>query len=83
MYLRRVLAAEARDRTLDGVEQRRIAPQPGRLDAPIPVELPRERAQVPYGMKLPDRALRPSTGARHRDACLEALALYGLNESPC
>ena len=39
-----------------------------------------ERAQVPYGMKLPDRALRPSTGARHRDACLEALALYGLNE---
>ena len=39
-----------------------------------------ERAQVPYGLKLPERALPPSTGARHRDACLEALALYGLNE---
>lgn len=39
-----------------------------------------ERAQLPYGLKLPGHSLPPLTGARHRDACLEALALYGLAE---
>ena len=39
-----------------------------------------ERAQVPYGLKLPTRSLRPLTGPRHRDACLEALALYGISD---
>ena len=37
-----------------------------------------ERAQVPYGLKLPTHSMRPLTGTRHRDACLEALALYGV-----
>jgi uncharacterized protein (DUF58 family) len=37
-----------------------------------------ERAQVPYGLKLPGQSFPPLTGARHRDACLEALALYAL-----
>lgn len=37
-----------------------------------------ERAQVPYGLKLPNHLVRPLTGNRHRDACLEALALYGI-----
>jgi len=39
-----------------------------------------ERAQVPYGLKLPSRTIAPLTGARHRDACLHALALHGLTE---
>ncbi|MEP7155499.1 MAG: DUF58 domain-containing protein [Betaproteobacteria bacterium] len=38
-----------------------------------------ERAQVPYGLKLPSRTVPPLTGARHRDACLEALAMHGLS----
>ena len=40
-----------------------------------------ERAQIPYGLRLPGLSQPPLTGARHRDACLEALALYGLPES--
>ncbi|HEX4859246.1 MAG TPA: DUF58 domain-containing protein [Usitatibacteraceae bacterium] len=36
-----------------------------------------ERAQLPYGMKLPGLTLKPAAGALHRDRCLEALALYG------
>lgn len=40
-----------------------------------------ERLQVAYGLRLPNRALRPHLGAQHRDECLRALALYG-NESP-
>lgn len=40
-----------------------------------------ERAQVPYGLKLPDHSQPPLTGARHRDACLESLALYGISEN--
>ena len=39
-----------------------------------------ERAQVPYGLKLPNHSVRPLTGPRHRDACLEALALYGISD---
>ena len=39
-----------------------------------------ERAQVPYGLKLPGRSIRPLIGSRHRDECLEALALYGVTE---
>jgi uncharacterized protein (DUF58 family) len=38
-----------------------------------------ERQQAPYGLKLPGRTIRPLSGPRHRDDCLEALALYGLN----
>jgi uncharacterized protein (DUF58 family) len=37
-----------------------------------------ERAQVPYGLKLPDHMIPPRVGSRHRDECLEALALYGI-----
>ena len=37
-----------------------------------------ERTQMPYGLKLVDRSIRPMLGPRHRDDCLQALALYGL-----
>ena len=37
-----------------------------------------ERAGVRYGLRFPDRALRPERGMVHRAACLEALALRGL-----
>lgn len=40
-----------------------------------------ERQQVPYGLKLPGRALPPMAGQHHRDRCLEALALFGLSEN--
>lgn len=35
-----------------------------------------EREQLRYGLRLPDRAFAPDCGPQHRDACLEALALY-------
>ena len=37
-----------------------------------------ERTQMPYGLKLADRSIRPMLGAKHRDECLRALALFGL-----
>ena len=37
-----------------------------------------ERLLIPYGLKLPDRNLRPDLGSGHRDDCLHALALFGL-----
>ena len=37
-----------------------------------------ERTQMPYGLKLPGNSIRPMLGNRHRDDCLQALALYGL-----
>jgi uncharacterized protein (DUF58 family) len=40
-----------------------------------------ERTQMPYGLKLPDRSIRPMLGQKHRDDCLQALALYGLETS--
>jgi len=40
-----------------------------------------ERAQLPYGLKLPNRSVRPLAGIRHREECLEALALYGISEN--
>ncbi|WP_301100696.1 DUF58 domain-containing protein [Propionivibrio sp.] len=36
-----------------------------------------ERSQARYGLRLPGRQLAPNQGSAHRDACLEALALYG------
>jgi hypothetical protein len=36
---------------------------------------------MPYGLKLPDRSIRPMLGQKHRDDCLQALALYGLETS--
>jgi uncharacterized protein (DUF58 family) len=33
-------------------------------------------AGVSYGLRLPDATVRPAGGERHRDRCLEALALY-------
>ncbi len=36
-----------------------------------------ERAQLPYGLKLPGNSIAPARGKHHRDACLEALALFG------
>ncbi|MBL8519524.1 MAG: DUF58 domain-containing protein [Betaproteobacteria bacterium] len=39
------------------------------------------RQQVPYGLSLPGHRFPPMTGALHRDRCLEALALFGL-QSP-
>jgi uncharacterized protein (DUF58 family) len=34
-----------------------------------------------YGLRLPDTQLPPAQGAAHRDECLRALALYGLESS--
>ncbi len=39
-----------------------------------------DRTQLPYGLKLPGNSIRPMLGVRHRDACLKALALYGLEK---
>jgi uncharacterized protein (DUF58 family) len=36
-----------------------------------------EREQARYGLRLPGLELAPDQGNAHRDACLEALALYG------
>ena len=36
-----------------------------------------ERRHLRYGLRLPNRELAPNQGSSHRDACLEALALYG------
>ncbi len=36
-----------------------------------------EAMQIRYGLRLPGRAIVPDQGHPHRDACLEALALYG------
>lgn len=33
-----------------------------------------------YGLRLPGREFAPDRGAAHRDECLRALALFGLNE---
>ncbi|MCW8871543.1 MAG: DUF58 domain-containing protein [Xanthomonadales bacterium] len=35
-----------------------------------------ERRQLPYGLELPGAALPASLGERHRNSCLEILALY-------
>ena len=37
-----------------------------------------ERTQMPYGLKLAGRSIRPMLGTKHRDDCLRALALFGL-----
>lgn len=39
-----------------------------------------ERSQLPYGLRLPARSIRPMLGPQHRDDCLHALAVYGLDE---
>ncbi|MGP1609314.1 MAG: DUF58 domain-containing protein, partial [Burkholderiales bacterium] len=36
-----------------------------------------EEKQARYGLRLPDREIEMARGNPHRDACLEALALYG------
>ena len=36
-----------------------------------------DRASARYALRLPGRVLPPDRGRAHRDACLEALALYG------
>lgn len=56
--------------------------------APLPTEqrlsrlcgwvLEADRLGLRYGLELPDRRLEPNTGAGHRVASLEALALYGV-----
>jgi uncharacterized protein (DUF58 family) len=51
-----------------GVEQRL-----GRLTWWV---LQAERAQIPYGLRLPGVLFQPSLGRNHRDACLEALAFF-------
>lgn len=35
-------------------------------------------AGATYGLRLPQRTIEPAAGEAHRDACLRALALYGL-----
>lgn len=38
------------------------------------------RGRMPFGLRLPSRVLPPGRGERHRRKCLEALALFGLDE---
>jgi uncharacterized protein (DUF58 family) len=40
-----------------------------------------EEANVLYALRLPGLELAPALGEAHRDACLKALALFGLHES--
>jgi uncharacterized protein (DUF58 family) len=35
-----------------------------------------DRAQLPYGLRLPGRELAPAAGAPHRIAALDTLALW-------
>lgn len=35
---------------------------------------------VAFGLRIPGRAISPASGDHHRERCLEALALYGLDE---
>jgi uncharacterized protein (DUF58 family) len=35
-----------------------------------------EKQRIAYGLRLPECFFPPSRGARHRDACLKALALH-------
>ena len=37
-----------------------------------------ERVHMPYGLKLGDCRIHPMLGPKHRDECLQALALFGL-----
>lgn len=39
-----------------------------------------EQRQQPYGLILPGTRLAPALGEQHRDACLRALALFGVSE---
>lgn len=39
-----------------------------------------DRRNIFYGLKLPDRRVLPARGPGHRHLCLEALALYGIQE---
>ncbi len=38
-----------------------------------------ERLQLPYGLRLPTRAIPPASGTLHRERCLRELALHGLS----
>ncbi len=38
------------------------------------------RQQVPFGMRLPGLRYPPLTGSQHLDRCLEALAMFGLDD---
>lgn len=40
-----------------------------------------EEAQLGYGLSLPGRRIAPGIGAAHQKACLEALALFGHEDS--
>ncbi len=39
-------------------------------------------AQLHYGLRLPEAELPPDSSPAHRDACLKALALHGLDHTP-
>lgn len=40
-----------------------------------------DERQIRYGLRLPGRTFQPAQGNAHRNACLEALALYGHADS--
>lgn len=41
-----------------------------------------EAAGLQYGLRLPGTEIEPSSGARHRQRCLEALALFEMADNP-
>ena len=40
-----------------------------------------DRKMEDYGLRMPGVAIAPAHGEAHRHACLEALALYGLEDT--
>ena len=40
-----------------------------------------DKANLNYGLRLPDAIIQPNSGKQHLDSCLKLLALYGLNDA--
>ena len=40
-----------------------------------------DKANLNYGLRLPDAIIEPNSGKQHFDSCLKFLALYGLNDA--
>lgn len=65
------------ERWLDWAQTTATADVEARLSQLAGWILAAEREGDAYGLRLPGREIMPATGAPHRAACLEALALYG------
>lgn len=62
----------------------------GRLPSALDVEqrlshltrwvLDAHKSGIPFGLRIPGRTIAPASGDSHQDRCLEALAVYGLDD---